>query len=471
LPKIFHMKVINGFIVFLFFNLTLFGQLTIKVTSIPLSTPVNDKIYIAGNFNNWNPSDASSILIKQNDGSYQIVIRPPVGTVEYKFTRGSWATVEGNASGQVRPNRQLTYNGTTQTVDIQILSWEDLSNTSSTAQPNVRIISTNFTIPQLNRTRRIWVYLPPQYLSDTTKRFPVMYMHDGQNLFDKATSFSGEWEVDETLNMLTSQGDKGCIVVGIDNGGASRLNELSPWVNPQYGGGEGDKYMKFVVQTLKPYVDANFRTKSDRLNTGIAGSSMGGLISMYGAMEHQEIFSKVGIFSPAFWFALDSSLNHIVSRGKRFPMRFYFVAGKNESQGMMPDIYKMEKMLQGIGYFTDVYKIVPKDDGQHSEWFWAREFGGAYKYLFAENASNTEGVDLSNKITILPNPIRDYFRIETKENLHNVTIFITDTLGRTVYNRIYQNKDININALKKGTYIVSGKRGNQIVFSKKIVKS
>jgi predicted alpha/beta superfamily hydrolase len=378
------------------------AQLSIKVTAIPVNTPANDNIHIAGNFNNWNEKDTSKILKKQNDGSYFLTLTPSVGTVEYKFTRGSWQTVEGNATGGFRPNRTFNYTGGAQTIDNQKLSWEG-QGLNSTAAVNVRIVSSTFSIPQLNRTRRIWVYLPPNYNADTTKRYPVMYLQDGQNLFDKATSFSGEWEVDETLNNLAGKGDRGCIVVGIDNGGAARINEYSPWKNTRYGGGEGAFYAKFIVETLKPYIDKTFRTRPDRLNTAIGGSSMGGVIAAYTAAEYQQVFSKALIFSPAFWFS-DSCYYHMAAMGKRFPMRYYLMAGQLEDNGtVVHDLYKMEKMFIGIGYQAKKdYIIVPHTDGQHAEWFWAREFGAGYQWLFAENASPTEGV--ANGITKSTSP-------------------------------------------------------------------
>jgi predicted alpha/beta superfamily hydrolase len=124
----------------------------------------------------------------------------------------------------------------------------------------------NFFMPQLNRSRRIWLYLPPAYETSGLS-YPVMYMHDGQNLFDVLTAYSGEWEVDEALNTLASQGHKVPIVVGIDNGGTNRIGEYTPWSNPDYGGGDGDLYIRFIVETLKPYIDQHYRTLSDRSNT------------------------------------------------------------------------------------------------------------------------------------------------------------------------------------------------------------
>ncbi|HRO72156.1 MAG TPA: alpha/beta hydrolase-fold protein, partial [Saprospiraceae bacterium] len=172
------------------------------------------------------------------------------------------------------PNRKFTYNGTPSTIDLTISGWEGSSNVNSTASDQVSILTDSFYIPQLNRYRRIWLYLAKNYTTSTLS-FPVLYMHDGQNLFDKKTSFAGEWQVDEALDSLDKSGYNVAIVVGIDNDGGKRLDEYSPWLNSKYGGGEGDKYIDFIAQTLKPYIDRNYRTIPDADHTGIMGSSMG----------------------------------------------------------------------------------------------------------------------------------------------------------------------------------------------------
>ena len=127
-------------------------------------------------------------------------------------------------------------------------------------------------------------------------------MHDGQNVFDAATSFAGEWNVDDSLSIMQMNGDSGAIVVAIDNGGQYRLDEYCPYNNPTYGGGQGDLYADFLVSTLKPAIDSAFRTRPDRLNTAIAGSSVGAYIALYAGIKYQNVFSKIGSFSPAYWF-------------------------------------------------------------------------------------------------------------------------------------------------------------------------
>ncbi|MBL7775051.1 MAG: alpha/beta hydrolase, partial [Saprospiraceae bacterium] len=245
------------------------AQLTVRITGIPANTPAMDRLYLAGNFNNWNAGDSSYRFQAFADGQFEITIKPAPGQLEFKITRGSWATVEGNAQGKFLPNRILQYDGAPQTQQIQVAGWEDRSaGGGGTAAPNVFELDDDFYMPQLQRRRRVWVYLPPDYAT-ARKRYPVLYMHDGQNLFDNNTSSFGEWQVDEALNRLFNQGDYGCIVVGIDNGGAKRLDEYSPWKNPEYGGGEGKAYLDFIVRTLKPHIDSVYRTLPGCESTGI----------------------------------------------------------------------------------------------------------------------------------------------------------------------------------------------------------
>ncbi|MBS1535802.1 MAG: alpha/beta hydrolase [Bacteroidetes bacterium] len=384
------MKKILAFL--LLFTSVLWAQVTLKVTSIPANTPANSTIYLAGSVNNWNPADSNYTLQPDGLGNWQIVLPQSTGTVEYKFTRGSWATVEGNATGSYLPNRSFTYNGSAQTINLTIQSWEDLgSGNPGTTASNVQILSNSFGIPQLSTTRRIWLYLPPDYTT-SSKHYPVLYMQDGQNLFDNQTSFSGEWQVDETLNSLFNQGDYGAIVVGIDNGGANRLNEYSPWVNAQYGGGQGDAYMQFLTQTLKPYIDANYRTRTEPSLNALIGSSMGGLIATYGACAYPNAFQKVGSMSPAYWFCLNdlnSYINNSVSGLQNH--RFYFVSGTNESSSMVPDINTIKNNLTLKGLTAANTRTKFDSYGVHSESYWRGEFGALYQWLFAgENLSTNQ---------------------------------------------------------------------------------
>ncbi|MEK7254104.1 MAG: alpha/beta hydrolase-fold protein, partial [Bacteroidota bacterium] len=388
----------------------LFAQLTLKVTSVPANTPLNSDIYVAGSFQAWNPADPNYILTNNGDGTYQITVNPPVGLVEFKFTRGgSWTTVEGNANGGQQPNHTYNYNGTPATAEVAILTWEDLAGNTgnSTAAANVHILDEDFFMPQLNRNRRIWIYLPPDYQS-STKHYPVLYMHDGQNVFDETTSFSGEWEVDESLNQLFNEGDYGCIVVAVDNGGALRADELSPWVNTQYNeGGEGDEYLDFILETLKPHVDANYRTLPGRDFTALMGSSLGGLSSHYGLIQYQDVVSKAGIFSPAYWFNSPQIFDHTDDTPKTQPLKAYIIVGQIEGGSANPanQVNQMHDLMLENGFTDDqeVEKIIHAD-GAHSEWYWAREFPAAYKWLFGGLNLSAANEAAANQVKVYPNP-------------------------------------------------------------------
>lgn len=236
--------------------------------------------------------------------------------------------------------------------------------------------------PHLPRTRRIWIYLPRSYSTNLNRSYPVVYAHDGQNLFDSATSFSGEWGIDESLDNLSKE----IIFVGIDNGGAQRLNELTPFANANYGGGQADYYLDFIVDKLRPYINENFRTKTDRLNTAILGSSLGGLCSFYAALRHENIFGQIGVFSPSFWFTDDIFQSARAHNFSASPPRFYFLAGEKESSSMVSDMQNMINTLNGNNrIFLDSKQLFSRVvvDGQHAEWFWRREFPTAIQWLFA----------------------------------------------------------------------------------------
>ncbi|KAA9339383.1 T9SS type A sorting domain-containing protein [Hymenobacter busanensis] len=461
-------------LLFLLSPLAGMAQTTMRLTSVPANTPANATLYVAGNFNNWNP--AGTAFTKQASGTYEVTLPATVtGVLEFKFTRGAWASVEADAQGADVANRRYTVGGAPATVDFQVASWKDLAGggsgscTSTALQPNVQVISTAFQMPQLGRTRRVWVSVPADYATGT-RRYPVLYMHDGQNVFDNCTSFSGEWGVDETLNQLQQQGldPTGCIVVAVDNDGAQRLNEYSPWNNPQYGGGQGDQYVDFLVQTLKPYIDGNYRTLPDRLNTGIAGSSMGGLISLYAALKYPSTFGRTGIFSPAFWFAeapLKAYLHqHPAPAGQ--PTRFYFVCGAQESQTMVPLMRAVRDSLQRGGYAAADLNYQVRADGQHAEWFWKREFPAAYQWLYRPaTPTKTKAPGGAAVLSVFPNPAAQHVLVQLPAGWHEAKLDIVDTTGRVVVHRSLRQASttVDVASLKAGTYSARLKSGKDTV--------
>lgn len=235
-----------------------------------------------------------------------------------------------------------------------------------------------FTIdaPQLHTSKKIWVYLPKNYEA-SAKKYPVIYMHDAQNLFDAKTSFVGEWNVDESLDSLNAQ----VIVIGIEHGNDKRIDELTPYKNAKYGGGNADAYLDFIVKTLKPEVDKKYRTKTNAKNTAIMGSSLGGLVSYYAALKYPEVFGKAGIFSPSFWFSDD--IYKLTENTKKIKTKIYFLCGDNEDAEMVPDMKKMEKLLdEKRCYCLHLTKETIVKGGQHNEKLWREHFVNAYLWLF-----------------------------------------------------------------------------------------
>ena len=322
----------------------LFGQVRVifivnKVSSSKSSTL---NLFLAGDFNNWNPADSSWKMQPNKEGKYQLVKTLAKGSFDFKITRDSWETVECSASGHDIANRTIkVLNDTTITMDIE--GWKDdhpAEQKKHTASANVHIVSEKFDIPQLGRQRRIWIYLPADYAT-SNKKYPVIYMHDGQNLFDDYTSGYGEWGIDEILDKLPAKEES--IVVGIDHGGEYRITEYDPY-DSKYGKGRGDDYVDFLVNNLKPYIDKNYRTKKDVKHTTIAGSSMGGLISMYAILKYPNIFGNAGVFSPAFWIAPDI---YQFAQQKSLPAnaRIYFVCGDIEDKTMVADMRKIAECI------------------------------------------------------------------------------------------------------------------------------
>ncbi len=259
-------------------------------------------------------------------------------------------------------------------------------NTRSTT---VTILDEAMAMPSLRRTRRIWLYLPADY-QRSRRRYPVIYMQDGQNLFDRATSYAGEWQIDETLDRLAAAGDPGAIVVGIDNGGDNRTAEYHP-VLPWSGlPGQADAYLAFLTDTLKPLIDSRFRTKRDRVHTLIMGASSGATLALYAGIMRPDVFGRVGAFSTPLW--LNPRLDQLARTRKpyRHGARVFLVSGRDERVGNEPkgifakDQPAIVEALIAVGYKPDRdvrSRIV--DDGTHTEAFWAREFEGAYRFLTA----------------------------------------------------------------------------------------
>lgn len=356
-------------------------EIEFNIVEVPrYYTPLKEDIYLAGTFNNWQPNHSKYKLNRLSTNIFKLNIDLPQGDYQYKFTRGAWSNVETGTNNGFMPNRNLKIlTNNKQTHLIKINGWNDFSGDHSVTG-NVFIINTNFPYPQFNTTKTIWIYLPPDYFT-SLKSYSVLYMHDAQNLFDKATSFVGEWGLDEIMENNFLSGKKNSIIVGLETK-LERIDELTPHPNQNYGGGKGEKYVEFLINFVKPFIDQNFRTKPNREDTGLAGSSLGGLMTFYAGFKNQNIFSKLGIFSPSFWFN-ETIFNIFDSNNliKFNDTKFYFVCGEMEgSSTMVSNMQKMIDKLVQNDYKNVKYNTRPY--GTHSEWFWNKEFPEAFEWLF-----------------------------------------------------------------------------------------
>ncbi len=233
--------------------------------------------------------------------------------------------------------------------------------------------------PELGNARDIQVYLPPSY-RHSGRHYPVLYMHDGQNLFDDSRSFAGEWQVDETMEALGAEGVE-AIVVAIPNMGPGRADEYSPFHQTRVGGGRGDAYLRFIVDTLKPRVDRRFRTRRERTHTGIMGSSLGGLISLYGFLQYPDVFGFVGAMSPALWFA-DRAIFDVAGATGPWDGRIYLDIGTGEGRAQVRNARQMARLLRRTARRPRVNLMYAEDRGAgHNEQAWAARFGRAVRFL------------------------------------------------------------------------------------------
>lgn len=348
-------------------------KVRLRISHLPPQHRADQRIFVAGSFNAWQPGNPR-FSVSPDSLRYGITIAHGRGKMEFKFTCGSWATVEVDKESNNIQNRQVDIDSDT-TIDVSIEQWKDHADKKpqgTTASKHVHIVDTAFLMPQLNRYRRVWIYLPAGYAA-TKKKYPVLYMHDGQNVFDAATSFSGEWGVDEALDTLRKE----LIVVAVDNGGGHRVNEYCPY-DMKYGKGEGDAYVDFLVHTLRPHIEKHYRVKKGAKDNFIAGSSLGGLISFYALLKYPNKFGGAGIFSPAFW--INPQFKNIDPRRlKKIRGRVYFFAGQQEGEEMVPDL--LQVLEQFKQYSKAETQTVIRAGVTHNEGTWRAEFPGFVEWL------------------------------------------------------------------------------------------
>ncbi len=355
-------------------NSTLLSQ-TVKVNFVIHAKTTNDsdKIYIAGNnesLGNWNPGIIR--LDKINDTTWTKSFEFNKGTqLEFKFTRGDWNKEALDKNGFV-PQNHLVYVKNDTTLYYEIKKWKDESgrivNASHTITGDVRIFK-NLNFGKL-KPRNIIVWLPPCYNQNSSKRYPVLYMQDGQNLFDATTSaFGVEWRADETADsLIKNKIVSPFIIVGIYNT-SDRTEEYT--LTPK-----GIEYMKFIVTKLKPFIDKTFRTLPDNDNTAVGGSSYGGTISFLLAWNFPEVFSKAALFSPAFKTdRFDLSEKIINEKGKKDIVLYIDNGGVGLEEKLQPEIDEMIEVLKQKGFKQNENLFYYKaPEAKHFEADWAERF-------------------------------------------------------------------------------------------------
>lgn len=328
--------------------------------------------YLAGDFNNWNPHDPHYEFKRQAGNSWYLELSIPIGQHEFKLTKGDWSNVESAKDQTSISNRTIDISKDT-SIYLLVANFQHASlkrPIESKGSVNVSRVISKVLMPYLSLDRKLWIYFPPSY-HKLNKRYPMIYIQDGQNLFDIKTSGYGEWGVDAVLDSLSKTYKGEYMVIGIDHSGSTRITEYNPF-DSKFGKGTGDNYVDFIVNTLKPFIDKKYRTLGESKSTTIAGSSMGGLISMYAIVKYPEVFGNAGIFSPSFWILPD--IYNFVNHHKFKKSKIYFVAGLHESEDMVNDMWKIVQILLHNGVLQKNLKLFIKEDGIHSEWFWHQEF-------------------------------------------------------------------------------------------------
>ncbi len=349
-----------------------------------LTTPVHDDrpVFLSGNFCDWLPDVAQFRMQPTGPGQYALDFpadRPRPDELTYKYTRGGWDHVELDQSGEAPANRTTPSDAGLLVDYVPHWRWFGMPYNPELL-PKIELLSPDFAVPQLDTTRRIHVLLPHDY-AQTTKRYPVLYLHDGQNLFGEGQGY-GTWAVDQKMALLAARHHHEVILVSIDHGQEERIRDFTLH-RTRAGKGRGHDYLDFIVHTLKPVIDANLRTQPEAIHTGIGGSSLGGLISVYAGILHPDVFGRLLVFSPSLWISPKIYFDAIQFKSP-VPMRVYAYGGEQESAYMVPNIQRFNEALLKQNYGGQPIDIRLSVDpvGTHQEEHWGREFPKAVEWLF-----------------------------------------------------------------------------------------
>ena len=361
-----------------------------ELLRLELSTPVIDDrpVFVSGNFCDWLPDLPHFQMQPTGPGSFAIDFPPDAplpDMLEYKYTRGGWDHVELSAWGEGVANRTASRTDEVKRDEVPHWRWFG-SAYNPTLLPKIELLGDDFQVPTIAQPRRVHALLPHDY-EYTDKRYPVLYLHDGQNLFGGGVGY-GSWEIDQKMALLAARHRHGVILISIDHAYEERIREFT-FHRTRAGSGKGQYYLDFIRKTLKPLVDSTFRTLPDAEHTGIGGSSLGGLISIYAGLMHPDVFGRLMVFSPSLWISPKIYFDAIRLQAP-IPMKIYAYGGEQESSYMVPGIRRFNETLarqQYKGKPIDIHLSVDPA-GTHQEVHWSREFPKAVEWLFYNNESS-----------------------------------------------------------------------------------
>jgi predicted alpha/beta superfamily hydrolase len=442
-------RFLSATLFFLSWILSAQSQFVLQIDSLPQLTPMRDTIF--GVLSQTNDlAIPQTIAFQKINGKWQFNFDfQPSSDLYLSIHRGSEATVALDSVGGAPTNWNLG-DVKTNNFSIKIKTWKDI-NRRPTVTSQVRVLDDNFFIPQLNAYRRVWILLPSDY-ETSQKRYPVVYMHDGQNVFDATTSFAGEWGVDEITEKLGLNSE--IIIVAVDHANEKRISEYCPFNNSNENiSGQGKKHSQFMAETLKPFIDKQFRTINDPDSTYIVGSSLGGLISLYTGLTYPTSFGNICALSPSIW--INGQISSYIHGLKANPKsKYYLSCGTDEGEGsVFNDLVNIQNDLISIGYQSSQIEFFDDPNGNHNEEFWRSEMTRLLNIWLVKKAPKKQ----DSVIRVSPENITEYITIELLNNKLITMVELVDFTNTPIKAEVVDSQpffDMNISDLPLGIYRV-----------------
>lgn len=391
-----NITILAGICLALFYFRIAFAEPLTVILNAPANKHKPSRINVAGNFNAWQMTDQHLMAWQVEALAYKFTL-PHTGTVRLfnLYKDGDWQNPIATEFGKPSTCGFLVAPDGSGELAADFHGWaKETANNAYDTTTGHLITVADFAMPQLKRNGDIYIHLPKSYQTNVDMHYPIIYMLDGQNLFTEALSFSYEWQVDEIVNEMSLE----LIVVGISNG-PDRWQEYNPWDTVDFMGnqihGSGKQTIEFIKHTLKPYIDSNYRTRHSAEHTAILGSSLGGLMALYAAMEHSDTFGKAAAFSPSFSFTnvdaqktLSPKQSQLIKAAQKAiaktSTKVYFDMGEVE-YGDFTLVDALQASLLSTGYAEHQLKLVKDKMGRHCEKDWSRRLPGALEWLFSQS--------------------------------------------------------------------------------------